>query len=50
MSHLPGCIDNVTVVLDTIVVDTLLKSGLYCRIVGFDKVILDELYDKRRFS
>jgi len=46
-SDLPRCIDYVAVVLDAIVVDALLKSGFYCRIVGLDKVVLDELDDKR---
>jgi hypothetical protein len=49
-SHLSCCIDDVTVVLNAVVIDALLECGLYCGIVGLDKVVLDELNDKRGFS
>lgn len=49
-SHLPCRVNDIAIVFDAIMLDALLESGFYCRVVGFNKVILDELDDQGRFS
>ena len=49
-AYLACCIDDVTVVLDPLVVDALCESGLDGGVVGLDEVVLDELNDEGRFA
>ena len=45
-THLTSGVDDVTVVVDALVVDGLCEDALDGGIVGLDEVVLDELYDK----
>ncbi len=47
-THLTGSINDVTIIVDTLVVDGLVEHTLNGRVVGLDEVVLDELNDKRR--
>ena len=49
-AHLASGVDDVAVILDTIVVNCLLESGLDGRVIGFDEVVVDELNDERGLS
>ena len=46
LSHLAGGVDNVTIIFYAFVFDGLVESGLYCRIIRFNKVIFDVLDDQ----
>ena len=46
LSHLASCVDNVAIIFYAFEFDGLVESGLYCRIIRFDKVIFDVLDDK----
>ena len=46
-THLTGGVDDVTVVVDALVVDGLVEDTLDGGIVGLDEVVLDELNDER---
>ena len=50
MTDLTGSVDNVTIVLNALVANTLVECTLDCWIVSFDEVVFYELYDKRRFA
>jgi hypothetical protein len=45
-THLASRINDVTFVLSALVLDALGEGGLDGRIIRFDEVIFDELYDK----
>ena len=45
-TDLAGGIDNVTIVFNALVVDTLSKGVLDRRVVRVDELILSELYDE----
>lgn len=47
-THLTGGVDDVTVIVDALVVDGLVEDTLDGGIVGLDEVVLDELNDERR--
>ena len=46
-TYLAGGVDDVTVVVDALVVDGLVEDALDGGVVGLDKVVLDELDDER---
>lgn len=47
-SDLSCCIDYFTVILQAVVLDALSESALDSRVIGFDKVVFDELDYQRR--
>ena len=47
-SHLAGSVDDITIVLDVVVLDGLCEGALDGRVVVVHKVVLDELNDERR--
>ena len=46
-TYLAGGVDDVTVVVDALVVDGLVEDALDGGVVGLDKVVLDELNHER---
>ena len=48
--YLAGGVDDVTVVVDTLVADGLVENTLDGGVVGLDEVILDELNHERRLA
>ena len=49
-TYLTGSVDDVTVVVDPLVVDGLGEDTLDGGVVGLDEVVLDELHDERGFA
>ncbi len=49
-TDLAGSIDNVTVIFNALVIDTLRESVLDGRVVRVDELVLSELYDEGRLS
>ena len=49
-TYLTGSVDDVTVVVDPLVVDSLGEDTLDGGVVGLDEVVLNELDDERRFA
>ena len=49
-TYLAGSVDDVTVVVDPLVVDGLGEDTLDGGVVGLDEVVLNELDDERRFA
>ena len=49
-TYLTGSVDDVTVVVDPLVVDGLGEDTLDGGVVGLDEVVLNELDDERRFA
>lgn len=49
-TYLTSGIDDVAVVLDSVMLDVLGEGVLDCRIVRLDEVVLDVLDDKRGFT
>lgn len=49
-TYLTGGIDDITVVVNTLVADTLGESVLDSRVVGLDKLVLSELYHEGRLA
>jgi hypothetical protein len=45
-TDLAGSIDNVTVILNALVIDTLRGGALDGRVVRVDELVLSELYDE----
>lgn len=50
VTYLACSVDNVTIVLYTIIFDVLGECSLDGRIVGFYEVVVDVLYDERGFT
>ncbi len=46
-TYLPSGVDDVTVIVDALVVDSLVEDVLDGRVVGLDEVVLDELNNER---
>jgi hypothetical protein len=46
-TDLTGGVDDVAVIVDTVVVDALREGVLDCWVIRLDEMVLDELYDER---
>jgi hypothetical protein len=46
-TDLTGGVDDVAVIVDTVVVDALREGILDCWVIRLDEMVLDELYDER---
>jgi hypothetical protein len=46
VTDLTGGVDDVALIFGTFVVDALREGAFYGRVIGFDKVVVDELYDQ----
>ena len=46
VTDLTGSVDDVALILGALVADTLGEGAFYGRIIGFDKVVVDELDDQ----
>lgn len=44
--YLACSVNDIAIVFNAIMLDALLESRFYCRIVGFNEVVLDELNDQ----
>ena len=46
MTYLTGSVDDVALVFGALVVDALGEGAFYGRVIGFDKVVVDEFDDQ----